>query len=89
MVIILVKFVKELCEKIGVGMMDCKKVLIEIDGDIDKVIDYLCEKGIVKVVKKVDCIVVEGLVYVEIKGNDVVIVEINFEIDFVVCNEGF
>lgn len=87
--VILVKFVKELCEKIGVGMMDCKKVLIEIDGDIDKVIDYLCEKGIVKVVKKVDCIVVEGFVYVEVKDNEVVIVEINLEIDFVVCNEGF
>lgn len=81
--------VKELCEKIGVGMMDCKKVLIEINGDMEKVIDFLCEKGIVKVVKKVDCIVVEGLIFIEINGNDVLILELNFEIDFVVKNEGF
>lgn len=70
-------------------MMDCKKVLIEIDGDMDKVIDFLREKGIVKVVKKVDCIVVEGFIFIKIDGNKGVILEVNFEIDFVVKNEGF
>ncbi|HIE0344896.1 translation elongation factor Ts [Staphylococcus aureus] len=83
------KLVKELREKTGAGMMDCKKALTETDGDIDKAIDYLREKGIAKAAKKADRIAAEGLVHVETKGNDGVIVEINSETDFVARNEGF
>lgn len=83
------KLVKELREKTGAGMMDCKKALTETDGDIDKAIDYLREKGIAKASKKADRIAAEGLVHVETKGNDAVIVEINSETDFVARNEGF
>ncbi|EOA8500622.1 translation elongation factor Ts [Staphylococcus aureus] len=83
------KLVKELREKTGAGMMDCKKALTETDGDIDKAIDYLREKGIAKAAKKADHIAAEGLVHVETKGNDAVIVEINSETDFVARNEGF
>ncbi len=83
------KLVKELREKTGAGMMDCKKALTETDGDIDKAIDYLREKGIAKAAKKEDRIAAEGLVHVETKGNDAVIVEINSETDFVARNEGF
>lgn len=83
------KLVKELREKTGAGMMDCKKALTETDGDIDKAIDYLREKGIAKAAKKADRIAAEGLVHVETKGNDAVIVEINSETDFVARNEGF
>ncbi|HEJ8060645.1 TPA: elongation factor Ts [Staphylococcus aureus] len=83
------KLVKELRKKTGAGMMDCKKALTETDGDIDKAIDYLREKGIAKAAKKVDRIAAEGLVHVETKGNDAVIVEINSETDFVARNEGF
>ncbi|CAI2995808.1 TPA: elongation factor Ts [Staphylococcus aureus] len=83
------KLVKELREKTGAGMMDCKKALTETDGDIDKAIDYLREKGIAKAAKKADRIAAEGLVHVETKGNDAVIAEINSETDFVARNEGF
>lgn len=83
------KLVKELRGKTGAGMMDCKKALTETDGDIDKAIDYLREKGIAKAAKKADRIAAEGLVHVETKGNDAVIVEINSETDFVARNEGF
>ncbi|HDZ5457679.1 TPA: elongation factor Ts [Staphylococcus aureus] len=83
------KLVKELREKTGAGMMDCKKALTETDGDTDKAIDYLREKGIAKAAKKADRIAAEGLVHVETKGNDAVIVEINSETDFVARNEGF
>ena len=83
------KLVKELREKTGAGMMDCKKALTETDGDIDKAIDYLREKGIAKAAKKADRIAAEGLVHVEVKGNEAAIVEINSETDFVARNEGF
>ena len=83
------KLVKELREKTGAGMMDCKKALTETDGDIDKAIDYLREKGIAKAAKKADRIAAEGLVHVEEKGNEAAIVEINSETDFVARNEGF
>ncbi|HLR19555.1 MAG TPA: translation elongation factor Ts [Staphylococcus sp.] len=83
------KLVKELREKTGAGMMDCKKALTETDGDIDKAIDFLREKGIAKAAKKSDRIAAEGLVHVEEKGNEAAIVEINAETDFVARNEGF
>lgn len=83
------KLVKELREKTGAGMMDCKKALIETDGDIDKAIDYLRENGIAKAAKKADRIAAEGAVYITSEGNEAVIVEINSETDFVARNEAF
>ncbi|UAS73566.1 translation elongation factor Ts [Staphylococcus pseudintermedius] len=83
------KLVKELRERTGAGMMDCKKALEATDGDIEKAIDYLREKGIAKATKKADRIATEGITHVEVKGNEAVIVEINSETDFVARNEGF
>ena len=81
--------VKELRERTGAGMMDCKKALTETDGDIDAAIDYLRENGIAKAAKKADRIAAEGLSYIEVKGNKAVILEINSETDFVAKNEKF
>ncbi|MTV22745.1 translation elongation factor Ts [Staphylococcus delphini] len=83
------KLVKELRERTGAGMMDCKKALEATYGDIEKAIDYLREKGIAKAAKKADRIAAEGITHVEVKGNEAVIVEINSETDFVARNEGF
>jgi elongation factor Ts len=83
------KMVKELREKTGAGMMDCKKALQETDGDIDKAIDYLREKGISKAAKKADRIAAEGLAHVEIKENTAVLLEVNCETDFVTKNDQF
>lgn len=83
------KLVKELREKTGAGMMDCKKALVETDGDLDKAVDYLREKGISTAAKKADRIAAEGAVHVASKGNTAVIVEINAETDFVARNESF
>ena len=81
--------VKELRERTGAGMMDCKKALTETDGNIDAAIDYLRENGIAKAAKKADRIAAEGLSYIEVKGNKAVILEINSETDFVAKNEKF
>ena len=81
--------VKELRERTGAGMMDCKKALTQTDGDIEAAIDYLREKGSAKAAKKADRIAAEGLSYIEVKGNKAVILEINSETDFVAKNEKF
>lgn len=81
--------VKELREKTGAGMMDCKKALTETNGDMEKAIDYLREKGIAKAANKADRIAAEGLALVVAKGNKAVIVEVNSETDFVAKNENF
>ena len=81
--------VKELRERTGAGMMDCKKALTQTDGNIDVAIDYLRENGIAKAAKKADRIAAEGLSYIEVKGNKAVILEINSETDFVAKNEKF
>ena len=81
--------VKELRERTGAGMMDCKKALTQTDGDIDAAIDYLRENGIAQAAKKADRIAAEGLSYIEVKGNKAVILEINSETDFVAKNEKF
>lgn len=81
--------VKELRERTGAGMMDCKKALTQTDGDIDAAIDYLRENGIAKAAKKADRIAAEGLSYIEVKGNKAVILEINSETDFVAKNGKF
>jgi len=83
--------IKKLRELTGAGMMDCKKALVETDGDIDKAIDFLREKGIMKAQKKADRIAAEGLVRVAFgEGNKTAaIVEVNSETDFVAKNEEF
>ena len=81
--------VKELREKTGAGMMDCKKALTETDGDIAKAIDWLRQKGISKAAKKAGRIAAEGLSKVVIDGNKAIVVEINSETDFVAKNEQF
>ena len=83
--------VKELREKTGAGMMDCKKVLTETDGDFEKAIELLRERGIAKAAKKSDRIAAEGLVttYVSEDGKVGAAVEVNAETDFVAKNEEF
>ena len=81
--------VKELREITGAGMMDCKKALVECEGDKDKAIDYLREKGIAKAAKKAGRIASEGVVAAASDGNTACIVEINSETDFVAKNENF
>ena len=83
--------VKELREKTGAGMMDCKKVLTETNGDEEKAIELLRERGIAKAAKKSDRIAAEGLVttYVTDDKKIGVVVEVNAETDFVAKNEEF
>ena len=81
--------VKELREKTGAGMMDCKKALQETDGDMDQAIDYLREKGISKAAKKADRIAAEGSAYTLTEGNTAVLFEVNCETDFVTKNDQF
>lgn len=81
--------VKELREKTGAGMMDCKKALTETGGDMEKAIDYLREKGIASAAKKADRIAAEGLTFVKTEGNKGIIIEVNSETDFVARNENF
>lgn len=81
--------VKELREKSGAGMLDCKKALEANNGDINASMDWLREKGISKAAKKADRIAAEGLASILVKENEAVIVEINSETDFVAKNEEF
>jgi len=83
--------VKELREKTSAGMLDCKKALVETDGDLDKAVDWLRTKGITKASKKAGRIAAEGLVtsYIHAGGRIGVLLEINSETDFVARNESF
>ena len=83
--------VKELREKTGAGMMECKKVLTETDGDIEKAMELLRERGITKAAKKSDRIAAEGIVeaYISEDAKVGVVVEVNSETDFVAKNEEF
>ncbi|WKB34843.1 translation elongation factor Ts [Terrilactibacillus sp. S3-3] len=83
------KLVKELREKTGAGMMDCKKALVETDGDIEKAIDVLRKKGMAKAAKKADRVAAEGLSQIKINGNKAVALEVNSETDFVAKNDQF
>ncbi|KAA0547908.1 elongation factor Ts [Bacillus sp. BGMRC 2118] len=83
------QMVKELREKTGAGMLDCKKALTETNGDMEKAIDFLREKGMASAAKKSDRIAAEGISYIEVQGNEAVILEVNSETDFVAKNEGF
>ena len=83
------KDVKDLREKTGAGMMDCKKALENSNGDMDKAIDWLRENGIAKAAKKESRIAAEGLTKIVVDGNNAVILEVNSETDFVAKNEKF
>ena len=81
----------KLREKTGAGMMDCKNALKECDGNMDKAMDYLREKGIAKAAKKADRIAAEGVVesYIHMGGKIGVLVEVNCETDFVAKSDNF
>jgi elongation factor Ts len=81
--------VKDLREKTGAGMMDCKRALSETNGDMEKAIDWLREKGISKAAKKADRIAAEGLCNVVVNKNEAFIYELNSETDFVAKNSQF
>ena len=81
--------VKELREKTGAGMMDCKKALTECEGNLEAAVDWLREKGIAKAAKKQSRIAAEGLCEVAIEGNAAYLFELNSETDFVAKNEKF
>ncbi|MDD2505006.1 MAG: translation elongation factor Ts [Bacilli bacterium] len=83
------KLVAELRKLTGAGMLDCKKALVETNGNIDKAVDYLREKGIAKAGKKAERIAAEGLANIYIDNNKAVILEVNSETDFVSKNEEF
>lgn len=81
--------VKELREKTGAGMMDCKKALAESDGNIEAAVDWLRKKGLASAAKKAGRIASQGLVAMKVEGNKGVVVEINSETDFVARNDLF
>ena len=81
--------VKELRDRTGAGMLDCKKALETTEGNMDKAIDWLREKGISKAAKKEGRIAAEGLCQIAVDGNKAVILEVNSETDFVAQNENF
>ena len=81
--------VKELRDKTGAGMLDCKNALAASDGDMDKAVDWLREKGIAKSIKKASRIAAEGLSKVVVENNRACLVEINSETDFVAKNAQF
>jgi elongation factor Ts len=83
------QMVKELREKTGAGMMDCKKALTEVNGDMEAAIDFLREKGLSSAAKKADRIAADGTTSVFVNGNEAIILEVNAETDFVAKNEGF
>ena len=89
MVQITAQLVKELREKTGAGMMDCKKALQETNGDINAAIDYLRERGIAQAAKKSGRIAAEGLTDVVVLGNKGLVFELNSETDFVAKNKDF
>jgi elongation factor Ts len=83
------KQVKDLREKTGAGMMDCKKALTACDGDEAKAVDWLREKGIAKAGNKAGRIAAEGITRVAVEGNTGIVIEVNSETDFVTKNDQF
>ncbi len=81
--------VKELRDKTGAGMMDCKKALTETGGDVEEAVDWLRKKGVASAAKKAGRVAAEGLVGTFVEGNRGALVEINCETDFVARNEEF
>ena len=83
------QLVKELREATGVGMMDCKKALVENDGDMEAAIDWLRSRGLAKAAKKADRVAAEGLIAVASEGTKAAVIELNSETDFVARNDEF
>lgn len=83
------KLVKELRDITGAGMMDCKKALVETNGNIEEAITWLREKGISKAAKKTDRVAAEGICSFQIDGNKAITYEVNSETDFVAMNPKF
>ena len=83
------KEVAALRDMTGAGMMDCKKALVEAEGNMDKAVEILREKGIAKAAKKESRIAAEGMVGAVVEGNTGVLIEINCESDFVAKGEPF
>src|SRR5436190_9965229 len=81
--------VKELRDKTGAGMMDCKAALGETNGDMEKAVDWLRKKGLAKAAKKAGRIAADGLIGVAVTATKGVVVEVNSETDFVARNEFF
>ena len=81
--------IKDLRDKTGAGMLDCKKALEATEGNMEKAIDWLREKGISKAAKKESRIAAEGLCEMKVDGNTAVMVEVNSETDFVAKNKEF
>ena len=81
--------VKELREMTGVGMMDCKKALVENDGDMDAAVDWLRSRGLAKAAKKAGRVAAEGLIGIASRGSKAAVIELNSETDFVARNEEF
>ncbi|MHA3225566.1 translation elongation factor Ts [Globicatella sulfidifaciens] len=83
------KLVKELRDMTGVGMMDAKKALVEVEGDMEKAVDFLREKGLASAGKKADRIAAEGTTAFHEEGNTAALIEVNAETDFVTRNDQF
>ncbi|HKD23955.1 MAG TPA: translation elongation factor Ts, partial [Rhizomicrobium sp.] len=81
--------VKDLRDKTGAGMMDCKTALAETNGDIEAAIDWLRKKGLSKAAKKAGRVAAEGLIGVAVGGDSAALVEVNAETDFVARNDEF
>jgi elongation factor Ts len=81
--------VKELRDKTGAGMMDCKAALNETAGDLEGAVDWLRKKGLAKAAKKAGRVAADGLIGVAVKGTKGVVVEVNSETDFVARNDLF
>ncbi len=85
----MIELIKELRARTGAGMMDCKKALEESDQNVEKAINWLREKGIVKAQAKASRIAAEGLTKISVNGNDAIIIEVNSETDFVAKSNSF
>lgn len=81
--------VRDLREKTGAGMMDCKKALVQTEGDFEAAVDWLRTKGLSAAAKKADRVTAEGLTGLHIEGNNAAVIEINSETDFVAKNDKF
>src|SRR5436190_4864771 len=81
--------VKELRDKTGAGMMDCKAALAETNGDVEGAVDWLRKKGLAKAAKKAGRVAAEGLIAVESSGRIATVLEVNSETDFVARNDQF
>ena len=81
--------VKELRDKTGAGMMDCKMALTETSGELEQAVDWLRKKGLSKAAKKADRIAADGLIGVAVSGTTGALVEVNSETDFVARNDTF